>query len=1165
MNTLFCPQRLLMAVAVFLALSLPARAQQGVPADTITTQQQDAGTAAEPESLFAPVFSVAPGFYSEAVELTIESVHSGLTIRYTTDGSEPTSDSPLYEGPIVLDSRAGVPNNISMIPTNDFGSGHLYNEHWQPPLGEVFKIHTIRARVFPDEGEPGEIITGSFLIDESGSERFSLPVISITTHQDSLFSDSRGIYVHGDNTNYNQRGREWERAAWIEFFEPDGTEGFSQQVGLRIHGGTSRSRPRKSLRIYARNDYDAPWINYQIFPDKPIGQFKRLILRNSGNDWDGAVFRDAFMQSLVRGLDIDMQHSRPAIVFINGEYWGIHNIRDRLDDRYLETHYGISDEEDFTIMENNSVFGDGNPDGVNEYNQMRSFLNNPGVSQQSNYEQVRTLMDVENFADYNIAQIYFRNTDWPGNNKQYWKTSNSYDPDAPFGLDGRWRWMLFDTDFGFGLDFDYVQGNQEGPAHNTLAFALQSGGGSWPNPDWSTFILRRLMQNDSFRNDFINRFADLLNTVFEEDYVIAELDSMRAMYEPEMQEHIDRWRRPVTVSSWQNEIDVMADFAAERPGFVRNHIINQFNLSGGTSTVVLDVNDPEKGFVRINRTDLRPETPGVPAETYPWSGTYFSSVSVDLEAIPRTGYQFAGWQGSVVSEDVQITVQPGSGVNLTAVFEAAEDDVTDPVIEPWVMSNGDFEFSEWSASSEPGTWPDHMMFFQTDEADPDLETPREDPWMLAYNLSSRSRINGLGENGISFINTANAQDDGGGFLGSAVLALNTIGMDELYVGWRGGTLLPNSRVYNLRLQYRVGNTGEFEDVTDAAGNPVEYVRNEQENHSVYIGPVQLPSAMLDRSYAELRWNYYYTGIRLDNDSGQRSMLRLDDIIVSTEFSGETSMLGFADLAATAQVDYVMRPFEILAFNENQQVDPGFNQTITLTVEQGPGVLLGTTESTASGGRALFDNITFSEPGTYVLRATAQGGDGFTSTSPQIQVADILEVVMPRLIQGAQPDNNDRIPLAYRLRIEGLSADATYRFANRVIDETDGFDQDGAGNMIFVKTDGSDFVRTTSSPDFSEQAFETGHYEFTTNSEGIFEGWFVTEPSGNRRFEPGNLVRVRMLLNDGNGGEQIQHAIDTFSEIRVAEFGNDQGEATGLAVVSEAIARNFILLFDDASG
>lgn len=1164
MNTLFGPQRFLLAVAVLLALSLPVTAQQVAPAESVATQQY-AGASEAPEALFAPVFSVAPGFYSDPVELIIESVHPGLSIRYTTDGSEPTLSSPLYTGPILLDSRAGDPNNISMIPTNNIQPGHQYNEEWQPPLGEVFKIHTIRARVFPDEGEPGEIATGSFLIDEAGADRYSLPVISITTHRDSLFSDEYGIYVPGDNNNFNQRGREWERAAWMEFFEPDGTEGFSQQVGLRIHGGTSRSRPRKSLRIYARNDYGAPWINYQIFPDKPIGQFKRLILRNSGNDWDGAVFRDAFMQSLVRGLDIDMQHSRPAIVFINGEYWGIHNIRDRLDNRYIETHYGLDEDDQFTIMDNNSQFDSGNPDGVDEYNQMRSFLNNPGVSQQANYEHVRTLMDVENFSDYFISQIYFRNTDWPGNNLQYWKSSNSYDPEAPHGLDGRWRWMMFDTDFGFGLDFDYVQGHQEGPAHNTLAFALEPNGPGWPNPGWSTFILRRLMQNDSYKRDFINRFADLLNTVFEENYVIAELDSVSAMYAPEMQEHINRWRRPVSVESWQNEVDVMADFAAERPAFVRNHIINQFNLSGGTSTVVLDVNDPEKGFVRINRTDLRPETPGVPAETYPWSGIYFSSVSVDLEAVPRSGYEFAGWQGSLSSDEAQITLQPGSGINLTAVFAPVEDDITNPEIEPWVMSNGDFEFSSWSASSEPGSWPAHMMFYQTDEADPGHETPRDEPWTLAYDLESRSRINGLGEDGISFINTANPQEDGGGYLGAAVVALDTRGVNELFAGWRGGTLRPNSRVYNLRLQYRIGNSGEFEDVTDAAGNPVEYQRNAQENHTEFIGPVALPSALTGRPYVELRWNYYFTGIRLDNESGQRSMLRLDDIIITTNFDGETNALAFRDLPATAQVDYVMRPFEVLAYNEEQQIDTGFNETITLSVEEGPGVLLGTIEATASGGIALFDNITFSEPGAYVISASVQGNEAFTLNSPLVRVTDIHEVVMPSLIQGAQPDNNDRIPFAYRLRIEGLAPDATYRYANRVIDETDGFDQDGAGNMIFVRTDGSDFVRTTSSPDFSGSAFESGHDEFTTDANGSYEGWFVTEPSGNRRFEPGNLLRIRMILNDGNEGSQIHHTIDTFSEIRVAEFGSDQGEATGLAVVSEAIARNFIVLYDEAGG
>ncbi len=1155
------------AVTLFVLMYAPVFSQEQLHDVHSASELSESVSSDDLQSLQAPSFSVAPGFYTEPITLEITSVHDGLEIRYTTDGSYPDENSTLYEGPIELGPRAGDPNTVSMIPTNAFDSSHPYNEHWQPPLGEVFKIHTIRARVFAEDADPGEITSGSFIIDEAGLERFSMPVISISTDADSLFSDDAGIYVPGSNPsnpNYNQRGREWERPAWIEFFEDDGSVAFSQQVGLRIHGGTSRSRPRKSLRIYARNDYGAPWINHQIFPDKPIGQFKRLLLRNSGNDWDGTVFRDGFMQALIRDLGVDMQHFRPAIVFINGEYWGIHNIRDRLDNRYIQTHYGLSDEEDYTMMEGNSELDRGNPDGVTHYNQMRSFLNNPGVSNPANYAELKTRMDTDNFADYFISQIYYRNTDWPGNNLQYWRSANSYDQDAPHGLDGRWRWMMFDTDFGFGLDFNYVTGHEEGPAHNTMAFALEENGPGWPNPPWSTFLLRKLVENDEFSRGFVNRTADLLNTVFREEYAVAVLDSVAEIFEPEMQEHIDRWRRPETVGIWLDDVEVMRQFALQRPEYMRNHVAGAFNLSGDLADVTLNVNDTEKGYIRINRVELRTGTPGLPADIYPWSGIYFSDNEVEISAVARSGFVFSEWEGSVSSDQETITLQPGGGLNLTAVF-VPDDEVVDPQIEPFAVADGDFQFSGWSADSEPGTYPQHMKFFQTDVSDPGLDIPREDPWVMPYNLSSRSRINGLGDQGISFINTANPQDNGGGYLGSAVLALDTNGVTELYVGWRGGTLLPNSRVYNIRLQYRIGNTGAFEDVTDSSGEPVEYKRSELEGHSRYIGPVALPAAMLNRNYAELRWNYYYTGIRLDNESGQRSMLSLGDILVTSDPDGETASLTFEGLAPTAQADFIIPPFEVSARDETGALDTGFNGEIVLEVDQGPGVLLGPVETDAAGGRAVFTNIAFSEPGLYTLRASASDNGELDVLSDVVRVVDLYELVMPKVIQGAQPDNNDRIPLAYRLRIEGLKANSTYKYYNRVIDDTDGFDQDGGGNMIFVPVEGGDFVRTTGSPDFSQGAINNGYFELQTDEQGTFEGWFITEPTGNRRFEPGNQVRIRLLLNDGAGGTEIYHSIDTFSDIRVVEFGTEAGKATGLAAISEAVDRNFIVLYSDTEG
>ncbi|MFW6347418.1 MAG: CotH kinase family protein, partial [Cyclonatronaceae bacterium] len=722
----------------------------GLPSEVIT-----ADSTAVPQELEQPEFSLEPGFYEEAITLEIQSIHEGSQLRYTTDGSLPTRESPLYEGPLLLESRAGEPNDIFLIPTNAFDDSHPYQEQWQEPQGEVFKIHTVRARIFPEDEslEPGPVLSGSFIIDDAGAARFSMPVVSLSTDREALFGDEQGIYVPGDGSNgenYDQRGRDWEREAFMEVFEKDGTPALQLPVGLRIHGGTSRARPRKSLRIYSRSDYGETWMNYPFFPDKNIGQYKRLLLRNGGNDWGKAIIRDGFMQSLLRGLNLDMQHFRPAIVFINGEYWGIHNIRDRLDDRYLETHYGL-EEEEITILEGNASYESGDPAGVVHYHQMRSFLNNTGVSTPENYAELQTRMDTENFADYQIAQIYFANTDWPGNNIKYWRANRPFDPDAPRGQDGRWRWMVYDTDFGFNLDYDYVIGVDDGPAHNTLRFALHEDGNNWPNPSWSTFILRKLLENETFKAAFINQAADLLNTRFRAEYALAELDSMAALYAPEIAEHSARWVRP-SQESWENQLERMRDFAAQRAGFMRQHFLDEFDIGSGTETITLHIEDENQGYIQVNRTDLRPETPGVRQEgsVYPWSGDYFDGLEIRLKAVPRSGYAFAGWEGSYSSEEAEISILPEQATDLTATF-VPDDGSPAPDLTPWEFSTaGDYQFTEWTADAAAGSYPAAMKFYQTadEQPDPGLETLRDEPWSLPYDLDNRSRINGLGAEGV---------------------------------------------------------------------------------------------------------------------------------------------------------------------------------------------------------------------------------------------------------------------------------------------------------------------------------------------------------------------------------------------------------------------------------
>jgi hypothetical protein len=862
-------------------------------------------------------FSEEAGFYTSSVLLQMSTTPPQATIYYTTDGSVPDINSMVYEQPIELTSRVGTPNDISMIPTNPMGPGHPYRENWQPPNGEVFKIHVIRAISVLPNGQSGPVSSASYLIDPDQG-KYSMPIVSIMCDRDSLFGFERGIYVPGiTGGNYFQRGRDWERPVHIEFFEQDGTRKLSQHAGVRIHGGTSRNRPRKTLRFYARSEYGNSWFDHALFPDKPVARYKRFLLRNSGNDWSESLFRDAYIQHLIKGSsNIDIQYSRASIVFINGEYWGIHNIRDRYDDRYLEAHYGL-DPDRITVLENQGALADGNPAGRADYESMFQFITNSDMSQPDQYHQATLQMDMNNFMDYNLIHIFSRNTDWPGNNINFWKyldgqsTAVTYSPD-----DGRWRWMVLDTDFGLGLQFDYVFnsgqlfGGNNG-AHNTLAFALADEGPAWPNPPWSTALFRSLMNNHTFRSDFINRYADLLNTCFSRRYALGLLDSLIEVYQPELGEHIDRWREP-SIQHWQTDVQRIRDFVTIRTTAQRGRLNNIFSL-GGIAPLTVDVNDPIAGFVQVNTINLKKSTPGIYDPVYPWEGTYFNNHPVRLIAHAEAGYTFSHWSGDEDSTNDTIWIFPEAVNQVIAHFTQGvefEGDSMNPA--PFPIFESDYTFEAWPSDRLEGEFPPYMIFQQSSVNDPVLTAVMTHPYHIPYNgpedndyhandqdkigfpynLTGRTRIDGLGDDGIAFINTGRSRD-----LGAAVLALDTREVDHVLIDWTASTLEANSRVYHIRLQYRTGLTDTWRDVTDETGNVVEYRRDNNLGEQTFTG-ISFPADAVGLPYVQLRWKYYYTGTRLSQDSGARDKLRLDDIKIYKTTATATKEQGEHTLTIT---------------------------------------------------------------------------------------------------------------------------------------------------------------------------------------------------------------------------------------------------------------------------
>jgi hypothetical protein len=832
-----------------------------------------------------PVFSQEGGAFSASFGLALHAEDPNIDIRYTLDGSEPTDSSLRYTGPVPIDNRAGMENDISEIPTN-------VEYNWRPPAGTVNKATVIRARSFREGFLPSVTVTHTFSVNEQGAHRYSFPVVSLAADREHLFGYETGIYVPGIHSvpdpqfpwrqqgNFTQRGEEWERPVHIEYFTEEGTRVLGQDVGVRIHGGATRSFAQKSLRLYSRAGYGEDRFAYPLFIDKDLQEVKRFILRNSGNDWERTMFRDAYIQRIVRDLDIDSQGYRPVIVFINGEYWGIHNLRERIDKYYLSANHGVDPENVDLLTSDYLVVLEGDRE---HYETLLHYLREYDIRDPDIYGSVSSKIDIGNLIDYAIAQIFVRNTDWPLNNIDYWRSRTD---------DGTWRWILYDTDFGFGFT-----GGPSAYLHNTLRFAVGESDDSPVQPDRTVFPLVKLLRNDDFRKTFILRFSDLLNTTFAPDRLVSILNEMENRYEPEIKEHLDRWYADRSVTVWRNEVGVMRNFAIRRREPVRLHLADYFEL-GDMYELGVRIGDPAMGHVRVNSLTIGDsllaydDSLGV----FTWEGRYYEDIPVRVAALPYPGTVFAGWEGFDEDTDTLEIVLDGDTIvrpRFSLYSHTPDSFAMDP--KQHNLSSGPYEFTYWSPENPEGIFPQHMVFQQSDVDDPGLSDEMTVPYHIPfvdmneheyhendldkigypYGLTGRSRITGLGENGISFINTGRGRD-----LGAAVLALSATGRQDVAVSWTAGTLIPNSRTYNIRLQYRVGTEGAFRDVT-VNGEPVEYRRNEIAGHTETIGPVILPAEVHDQPYIQVRWKYYHTGVRLDPDTGQRDMLRLGNITVTS--------------------------------------------------------------------------------------------------------------------------------------------------------------------------------------------------------------------------------------------------------------------------------------------
>lgn len=521
-----------------------------------------------------PEFSQISGTYDEAFLLAFKAV-AGYEVYYTLDGSKPTTSSFLYKHPIEISLRTIMAQKIlSNVKTSPLQGEFSFTAE------EVKKAVVVTAAATDGNDQFSDPVSCTYILDGS-LFRSGLPVISLVVDPSQFFDEEEGIYVPGaayeegdlDTGNYYGRGRHYEKEGMIDYFNGDGTLGFQQNIGIRINGSYTRRLPQKSLRLYARRRYGQKRIQYNLFPALPYDSFKRLVLRNGGNDYYSTYIRDGLMHELIKDRKVDVQAYRPSIVLMNGEYWGLHNIREKFTKDYIHTKYDM-DKTDIIMMsvdskeEGGFKIDVGSKKDRTHYDALMEYVKRNDMEKDDPIRFVETFMDVENYFEYVAAQVYYGNMDSFSNNMTIWRKRTGYTPDAPPGHNGRWRWMIFDLDWGMGYR---IEGKGDPMTFNMLAHVLRD--------DPSVLLFRRLMMNERMRLRFIEKMLELLCTNFEMRRVQAKIDELAEAIRPEIPQAIRRWKNIESVEAWEEHIGQLHQFAEIRPGLIKEQMMQVFKLT----------------------------------------------------------------------------------------------------------------------------------------------------------------------------------------------------------------------------------------------------------------------------------------------------------------------------------------------------------------------------------------------------------------------------------------------------------------------------------------------------------------------------------------------------------------------------------------------------------
>ena len=563
----------------------------GLPNNTLPVNTADISSMVE--------FSLEPGFYESPQTIELFSEDWTDPIYYTLDGTRPGSDDYVYVDPIPI-------ANTTVLKARSIGVNKL----------------------------PSEVVVSTYFI----SEQNYIPTISLSAEPETLWDEEIGIYEN----EYKQR----EIPITIEYFTPENNYQFTVNAGARLGGLNIWTKPQKPFTIYTRNRFGQDLIDYQLFKNKSIANFSRIVLRNGGDDWEETLIRDPMTESLVRGMmECGYMGYSPSALFLNGEYWGIHNIREKFDTQYFSENFNVNpdnlDHLEYTTTQNGTemLVVEGTLD---HYSTMIDYIMNNDLNNAAIYNEIQQRMNVDSFIDHIIMTIYCANTSW-GHNREWWR---------PREENGTWQWLIVDLDRGFNIN----------NSNTNLVDNLKE--------DYELF--QYLLNSSLFVDRFVQRSAAHLSNTFFAERMNSIVDSLGSMINLEMPRHIDRWGNEGGIPSmniWESELDEIKQFAENRSTIVQNQMMDELNMQG-TVEVIVNVQPQGAGKILVNDVPIiHPEG----------EGTFFKNKPLHLTVFSKPGYQFVGWDG--VSDSTTITYNCAMDTTFIAIFDISNEFILPEVIE----------------------------------------------------------------------------------------------------------------------------------------------------------------------------------------------------------------------------------------------------------------------------------------------------------------------------------------------------------------------------------------------------------------------------------------------------------------------------------------------------